>query len=82
MLNNSAEIQSLYCSCLTDLAETCDHVSAIMFQQETAVCNGFVNPFCTISASKWLPCRKDHEPNLFGYVYILKQKIKMLQIWI
>ena len=48
--------------------ERCNHVAAAMFQVETAVRKGFANPSCTSSASKWLPCRKDYEPTLFGYV--------------
>ena len=76
-----AKIWSCHCTCKAGTAET-NHVAAVMFQVETAVCNGFANPLCTSSTIKWLPCRKDHELTLFGFAYILRQKIKMLHIWI
>ena len=63
-------------------AETCNHVAAVMFSVETEVRNGFANLLCTSSTRKWLPCSKNLETTLFGYVYILKQKIQMLHIWI
>ena len=67
---------------MTGTGETCNHVAAVMFPVEAAARNGFANPLCTSSTTKWLPCRKNLEPTLFGYVYILKQKIQMLHIWI
>ena len=55
-------IRSCHCACVAG--------SAVMFQVKTAVCKGFAKPLYTSSAGKWLPCRKGHEPTLFGYVYI------------
>ena len=68
--------------------DECNHGAAVMFQVEAAVhkssklASKLANPSCTSSANEWLPCRKDHEPTLFGYVYLLRQKRKMFCIWI
>ena len=67
-MNNSDpdSIRSCHCACVV--------ISAVMLQVKTAVCKGFAKSLCSSSASKSLPCRKGHEPTLFGYVYIQCRK--------
>ena len=52
----------MYCTRTAHLAETCNHVTAAMFQVEAAVCTGLTNLSCTSSANEWLQWRKHIEP--------------------
>ncbi|XP_047137292.1 uncharacterized protein LOC124813811 [Hydra vulgaris] len=47
------EINSAYCTCIAGLLGCCNHVIAMLFRVEAAVCTGATKPSCTSVFAKW-----------------------------
>lgn len=44
---DACKIIVAHCTCMAGMSETCNHVAALLFRVEAAVCCGLTNPSCT-----------------------------------
>ncbi|CAC5387151.1 unnamed protein product [Mytilus coruscus] len=64
-VNNENEIQVSWCSCIAGLAQTCNHVIAVLYKIEFATNMGYNDPSCTSVPCGWnTSTKKNVQPYL------------------
>ncbi|XP_071177650.1 uncharacterized protein [Mytilus edulis] len=79
-VNNENEIEVSWCSCIAGLAQTCNHVIAVLYKIEFATNMGYNDPSCTSVPCGWNTSTKKNDlqwtmQNLKKMNEIVKNKI-------